>query len=925
MTAEQRWVGVEDVSAHLGVNKDSVYRLSIRARHVLDNLGIRDSSELLRLTRTDLMQARSCGKKTIGEIEELQFKLRPQNDHEPIPVLRAAVNFDKAPKAVFEAIQRNLGVRGAKTLESLGVGSLTSFMMLERKLLLNCRNCGRKTADKILQMQAGIADFALGLAQEFVDFCPEQLLDAPCLANITTSHMNTSQAIDVFADVENPATWLEGWIRDLARTPKEAKAFMLRKGMLGLAPMTLEQVGEKVGGVTRERARQMDKAVERNATAPSQQRRLRPLIAAAAPMVEQQGMLGLDELTRALLCRGKEGHRLKFATELISFFSTLQVWKDAGLLLQKDGVVISGASRHQVRQLAAVFDEIALTAADEQHARDLWSIDRERLKVALHKGVARTSGNPTFAKVSDALLDTVLKQRRKQVKAHKDRVYSLDLWRLQFGRVIDVLDTVLHSIAKPAHFSEITEQVGKWRPGISEHNVYATLERSKNALLWDHGTFIHKDNVVIPFSLIHDVEHWLLEMLTEDVPFVSINGAFLHFQARCERVAFPSEVALYTCLRLSAHPELLLPRFPCVYLKEQFTECIPMPVVLEDFLRDAGGPVSYQEVREFLSERIFLKDFKINQISQRVSNVIRTADWGYLHLDNAKFEIESIVPLIKYTQDVLTKEQHCSVDKIYLDKQVTCRSLGIDDPVMLYSLLQCLAEESISLNGYPRIARRLGQDEGKYSIRQRVLEFVRDTGKPCPHEILEERFVNGLGYREQQVYSVVRDAEVCMYHPGCVIHYQSLAWNGSRQQALESAALRIYEDATKAGTYFGRVSHLVESPDLPSLPSTLHWSRTMVADLLAKGGRYVVFGDSREAFVPRENENDIHSFESLVGKLLNRDWGGGANLADFEKKLVKEGIIRKRLSRAMLGNGDIVVVNDREIILKELLVDAQRP
>lgn len=26
MTAEERWVGVEDVAAHLGVNKDSVYR-----------------------------------------------------------------------------------------------------------------------------------------------------------------------------------------------------------------------------------------------------------------------------------------------------------------------------------------------------------------------------------------------------------------------------------------------------------------------------------------------------------------------------------------------------------------------------------------------------------------------------------------------------------------------------------------------------------------------------------------------------------------------------------------------------------------------------------------------------------------------------------------------------------------------------------
>jgi hypothetical protein len=780
------------------------------------------------------------------------------------------LNFDNAPKEIIDAVQSVLSVRGVHVLENLGVDSLKAYMMLDRCRLLKSQNCGRKTANEILRIQAGIAAFALKLEDNYSDYSPIQLLSAPCLAGVLTGHPSNASEDDIFADVENPGPWLVEWVRGLARSQRQARAFMLRKGMLGLAPMTLDRVGEQVGGVSRERARRIEKAVERRAATRFQQKRLRPLIDATATLVRQRGgMVALDELTKALLCKGKDGDQLTYATELISFFATLQVWKDAGLLLQKDGIVRNVDSRALIRRLAGMIEDVASAAADERRPGDLWSIDRKRLKDALRKSAAMVLGTTPLGEISDSLLEAVIKQCAKRVKAYKDRVYSVDLWRLRFGNVVQMLDTVLHQIGKSAHFTEITDHTRNWRPAILERNVHATLDRSKHALLWDRGTFVHKDKVVIPFSLIHDVEDWLLKVLKKDVPFVSVNGAFLHFSTRCKQAGFPSEVALYTCLRQTAHPELAYPRLPFVYLKKGFTERIPMPVAFEGFVRDAGGPVSQREAREFGVEKIFLKDYQFNQLSQQVSNVIRTADWGYLHLENAKFHLESILPLITYTQEVLTKEEHCSVDKIYLDKRVTCRSSGIDGPVMLYSVLQCFAEESFSFDGYPRVARSQGgQNRSRYSIRRRVLD------------------------------------------------------NESKQRALELAALDNYRDAVRAGGCFGRVSFLLESSGMPELPPGLHWSRTMIADLLTKGRRYLVLGNSREAFVPKDNEQDINGFESLVGKLLSRDWGGAANLSEFESALVKAGIIKKSISPVMLGTGKAVVISGREIIMKELLVDA---
>ena len=68
---------------------DSIFNaLSVRAKRVLVNLGVKDEATLLRITRDDLRMVWSCGKKTFSEIEALQSKFQPQNEQELIKVQR---------------------------------------------------------------------------------------------------------------------------------------------------------------------------------------------------------------------------------------------------------------------------------------------------------------------------------------------------------------------------------------------------------------------------------------------------------------------------------------------------------------------------------------------------------------------------------------------------------------------------------------------------------------------------------------------------------------------------------------------------------------------------------------------------------------------------------------------------------------------
>ena len=141
-------------------------------------------------------------------------------------------------------------------------------------------------------------------------------------------------------DIENPAPWLSAWVKEMSPKEQYSQVFMLRMGMLGKAPITLKAVALKSGSLTRERVRQMQKIVEKKAETSYQQRRLHPLVEAAAAVVAQKnGLISLDKLTEAVLGKGQDGEQLRYATGLMIFLSKLKIWQEVGLRVPDHGVI----------------------------------------------------------------------------------------------------------------------------------------------------------------------------------------------------------------------------------------------------------------------------------------------------------------------------------------------------------------------------------------------------------------------------------------------------------------------------------------------------------------------------------------------------------------------------------------------------------
>lgn len=895
--------------------------LTQKAKRVLSELESDDVSGFINLSYGEVLRACQGSVSTAFELCRLQGKIRFSYPGAlavlpALPRLSSVEDCDR----VMESIRMFLGNRVSSLLKRNAVDSLEAFMRLDLDELLSWKKCGEHTADMVLRTQSLVQSLMVCEKNEELpqDDCAVQVEQGE--NTVPAEGASECFGEDSLIDVCNPSVWLTNWVQeDLARSPNQAKAFMLCMGMLGQPPISQAEAA-RVMGISRQRVCQLVSAVMERAESSNEIQRLHPILVRVKSIVKEQGgVSSIGDLTRDVFGVGVDGKLLSTATDLMRTLLQSTSWQREGLFLAEGDEVVDRRRPPLSPRLSAITCEIAAGAADEKISDELWSIGRNQLKKALEERV-EADGDLGVSRVSDLLLDGVIANCRDKLKQNGDRVYSPALWALQHGDLNSVIGATLERFGRPAHYREVGSEVRKWRCDFTDMQAHTYLSSCENALLWDRGTFVHRRSIEPPLSLIHDVEEWLSNVLAdEELPFVSVLGAFSNFESRCRRAGITSEIALYTCLRMSASRSLVYPRIPTIYRREGFSERVPMTIEMERFLQDAGGKVTMQELKDFWLGRVFLKSYQFTLCLRRTNNILRIGDWDCIHIDNIDIDRTALESLIEYTQSVLAKEEHCSIGKIFEEKEVTCKAAGITDSMMLYSLFECYYSGVVNLGRYPIVARGYSDAalESK-TIKEHILEYIRDYGKPCPFEALENRFIDELGYREQTVFSVAKMDEIVLYHYGCVLLLETIGWDITKQELLETSAHELYSNSIQAGFCFGRVSSLAESTNLPRLPMGLHWSRTMIAELLKRGGKFLVLGNGQEAFVPKVNPHGITNFESLVGTILHEQWGGGVGISDLQRSLVSYGIVKKSLTRAMLGGERVVTIKSGEVVRREL-------
>ena len=506
-------------------------------------------------------------------------------------------------------------------------------------------------------------------------------------------------------------------------------------------------------------------------------------------------------------------------------------------------------------------------------------------------------------------------------------VYYKDAGGARRGSRVQLVESILKSAGRPMHFSEVCQQAKILLPDdtrITEHNVYSWIGNSANLLLWDRGTYVHRDQVEIPDELIGEVERWLEKRLESGVPFVSIAGAYSAFEGQLAEAGISSESALYSCLRQSRNDLLSYPRYPYVVPNRPGSERLPVSIALEQYALDAGGLVSFKEMKTYAIEELCIAEQMFAIHIYNVPNLIRAGKGQYIHVENLKLDRGRLETVLGHATNLLSSEGHVSVEKVYSDKQISCKTMGIDSAEMLYAVLQAHAHATMQLPGYPQIVsvNYRGANGGSRGVLDEVCDYIALRESPCSFDELEQHFADELGYNIGTVYNVIIRDSVVRYSRGSLIHLDTLDWTEDKQRTIEAEARTVIDQAHRAGRCYGLVSHLLEYGRLPRLDNDVVWTQTLLAELLARSGGFRVLGSTRNALIALPNEVGVETFEDLVCELLRTRYGGACDLESFEEDMRTAGIVQKRVTPGMLGDQERAVIAGHLIMLRELYVDA---
>lgn len=706
---------------------------------------------------------------------------------------------------------------------------------------------------------------------------------------------------------------------------KKNRDFSVLKGRLGLLDgrkWTLEELGQHEN-VSRERIRQIEKQLMNVLLKSCTQKRLcRLWITVEEILASGGGACCAAEITASLARRWKwpSAPSDVAIASLLSLSSNYEVvWESPILIIMPQHKCVSCSAIRPV-----LIKEI------ENQPDGTLSFDRADLiiKGFCHKiACVGTSPVNRFSKGFLHFLDNTI----EEIVADETTLYTQYAWAQKSGKHGSgslLVETILRNGGRPMHFTEVQAEVNMDRPAhgqLSERDIYGYIGRSPDLLLWGRGTFIHRDYFLIPCDLIAKIENEIFIRLQEDIPYLSVSGIFDFHKKELIEKGVPTESALYTCLKESNSKQLAYPDYPYIRKGGVTTPRVPLPMVLEAYVLEKEGVIKYDELRDYAVGKICMNEaiFNMHHLPN-TPNLLLINNKEYIHLHQLGIEKYRIEPIVDHLRTILGASNHVSVTKLYADKKISCRLLGITTSIFLYSLLQHFYDGEFILSRYPKICLPGSQEnwgsKRLTSVTREIVDYIYEKGTYCSLTELFSHFVDKLGYKQLSVYNAQHHERIVRYSDGVIVHIDTLAWNEENQAALELLASTHLNDRENAGKPYGLISHLYEymHDQLPKIPSQFSWTQTLVGELLTRKEEYRILGIQRNAYVSATNSKGIENLDDLLSYLLDTNYDGAANLDLFISDMREAGILIKKLTPMMLGVDSRVFIDGNVVRLAKL-------
>ena len=272
---------------------------------------------------------------------------------------------------------------------------------------------------------------------------------------------------------------------------------------------------------------------------------------------------------------------------------------------------------------------------------------------------------------------------------------------------------VLKLAKRPLSKQEILAELQKTFPkqSFSIKQIQSTAANSPQCkdfvFLWNRGgihkqtLYVHRDYIRTDQPILTTIENALIRIAKQkQVPQIRLNTMFTKYQAECVAQGIPNVYALFSCLKIRECPHFSFQRTPYIGF-EGNQHKISNAKILEDFVKNNGGSVNRQKMRDF-GRSLGLKDEHIMN-TLALTNLVSNAD-GYAYRPDEPELTAEFSDMVRRLRLRLDHEESILAEDLFDDERELCDRLKITDPKMLFSFLRRLDPSGIYLH-YPQIQR----------------------------------------------------------------------------------------------------------------------------------------------------------------------------------------------------------------------------
>ena len=492
--------------------------------------------------------------------------------------------------------------------------------------------------------------------------------------------------------------------------------------------------------------------------------------------------------------------------------------------------------------------------------------------------------------------------------------------------VVDhVIEKICLQSGSSIHFKTIAEIIKREYPQIkidSDRVVHIWATKNKKLLLWDRGCFIHRSHVHIDQQKLTKVHKWIEGKLSKyKVQFIS--GVYRHFKKELKLIGISTEMALYTSLRICKYSDLVLPKYPQIYLKNKFEGRLSSSAILEDFLEEYGGPASLDDLKQYAIGCLGMKEFSLNQSLAGSNYILRSSYSEYIHSSYVNGASESFAGIIEYVIQQAEKYGYISIDSVFLDKQITCKKLGINNSILLYSIINSLTVHSINMSGYPTITFATKKEESSFSVVDRIVEYIYRKNGSCLLQEIEGHFCGKLGYKQQYIGLARKSDKILRYSSSSIVHVENIKCSFELEDIVQFS-IDKFDSIAQGRQSWVNIDDLI-CMGLPDLANGMSWTATLLASILERSEKVSIIGTNRKIYTIRdENGKWRNSLGLIIYEILEDKYGGATSIQQIEKELNILGVIANRLTTTMIRACTEIAINGDTIMVSRIAEDVAR-